>query len=96
MAAAEKMRESSVQVKGSSTTSTANPEVHKSNPAGDASVFDPLKMNLLSSMSACFKLVDHIHQAGDLDTVLSLSLEKQREVPFHLLQRGVVFAIETI
>lgn len=31
-------------------------------------------MNFMSSSSTCIKLVNHIHQAGDLDTFLSFSL----------------------
>ena len=57
---------------------------------------DLLKMNFLSSPSACAKLVDQIRQASDLGTFSSLSLEKQREAKFYLLQKGVVFAPEII
>ncbi|KAI5338222.1 hypothetical protein L3X38_017493 [Prunus dulcis] len=74
---------------GSSTTSTADPNVDKSSPAGDADVSDMLETNLLSSPSACFKLVY-------LETVSSLSLEKQRESIFDLLKKGVVLVAETI
>ncbi|CAL2277269.1 unnamed protein product [Prunus armeniaca] len=87
--AVKKVRESSVRAKGSSTISAADPKMDKSSPEGDACVSDLLKMNFLSSLSACFKLVDHIHKASDLDTFSSLSLEKQREATFHLLQKGV-------
>ncbi|CAL2278314.1 unnamed protein product [Prunus armeniaca] len=75
---------------------TANPEVDKFNPVGDAGVSDLLKTNFLSSQSTSVELVDQIHQVGDLCTFSSLSLEKQREATFHLFQKGVAFAIETI
>ncbi|CAL2257266.1 unnamed protein product [Prunus armeniaca] len=76
MVTAKETRESSPRAKGSSATSAADPKMDKSSLAGDAIVYDLLKTNFLSSPSTCFKLVDHIHQAGDLETVLSLSLEK--------------------
>ncbi|CAL9003191.1 unnamed protein product [Prunus brigantina] len=77
LAYAMKARESFAWAKSSSAT-------------GDASMSDLLKMNFLSSPSACAKLVDQIRQASDLGTFSSLSLEKQRETRFHLLQkRGV-------
>ncbi|CAL8175710.1 unnamed protein product [Prunus armeniaca] len=75
---------------------TANPEVDKFNPVGDAGMSDLLKTNFLSSQSTSVELVDQIHQVGDLCTFSSLSLEKQREATFHLFQKGVAFAIETI
>ncbi|CAL2225835.1 unnamed protein product [Prunus armeniaca] len=50
----------------------------------------------LSSPSACGKLADHIHQVGELSTFSRLSLEKQKETIIHLLQKNVVFAVETI
>ncbi|KAI5351589.1 hypothetical protein L3X38_004480 [Prunus dulcis] len=96
MLTAKKTRESSARVNGSSATSAADPKVDKSSRTRDASMYDLLKTKFLSSLSACFKLVDHIHQASDLDTSSSLSLEKQREATFHLLQKGEVFAAETI
>ncbi|CAL9011792.1 unnamed protein product [Prunus brigantina] len=76
MTAAKETRESSPWAKGSSATLATDPKVDKSSPTGDEIVSDLLKTNFLSSSSACFKLVDHIHQAGDLETVSSLSLEK--------------------
>ncbi|CAL9013897.1 unnamed protein product [Prunus brigantina] len=96
LAEARKARESSARTKGSSATSAADPRVDKSSPAGDASVSDMLKTQFLSSPSSCAELVDQIRQAGDLGTFSSLSLEKQREATLHLLQKGVVFAAETI
>lgn len=81
--------------KCSPITSVAEPNVDKSGPVGGASISDLLKMNFLSSPSACFKLVDHIHQVGNVDTFSSLSFEKQKETPFHLLKKVVFFA-ETI
>ena len=57
---------------------------------------DLLKTNFLSSPSGCVKLVDHIHQASDLGTFSSLSLEKQKEAPITLLQKGVVFVVDVI
>ncbi|CAL8169251.1 unnamed protein product [Prunus armeniaca] len=78
MVAVKKTRESSVQVKGSSITSVADPKVDKSSPAWDADVSDLLTINLLSSPFVCFKLVDHIHQAGDLETVSTLAAETIR------------------
>ena len=57
---------------------------------------DLLKTNFLSSPFACAEQVDQVRQAGDLGTFSSLSLEKQREATLHLLQKGVVFAAETI
>lgn len=47
--------------KGSSKMRAAGPKVDMSNSIGDACVSDMLKMNFLSSQSACVKLVDHIH-----------------------------------
>ncbi|CAL2226826.1 unnamed protein product [Prunus armeniaca] len=82
MAAAKKARESSAREKGSSATLAADSKVDKSSPAGDVGVSDILKTNFLSSLSACVKLVDHVYQAGDLNTFSSLSLEKQREATF--------------
>ena len=96
MAEAKRAKESFAQVKGFSTTSAADPKVDKSSPAGDVGVSDLLKTHFLSSPSACAGLVDQIRQAGDLGTFSSLSLEKQREATLHLLQKGAVFAAETI
>ncbi|CAL8154981.1 unnamed protein product [Prunus armeniaca] len=96
LAEAKKMRESSARAKGSSSATAVEPKVDKSNPAGDACVSDLLKTNFLSNPSSCAELVDHIRQAGDLGTFSSLSLEKQREASFHLIQKGLVFAAETI
>ncbi|CAL8115589.1 unnamed protein product [Prunus armeniaca] len=96
LAEARKARESSARTKGSSATSATDPKVDKSSPAGDAGVSDLLKTQFLSSPSSCAELVDQIRQAGDLGTFSSLSLEKQREATLHLLQKGVVFAAETI
>ncbi|XP_021829929.1 uncharacterized protein LOC110770152 [Prunus avium] len=96
LAEAKKAKESSARAKGSSATSAADPQVDKSSPAGDAGVSDLLKTHFLSSPSACAGLFDQIRQAGDLGTFSSLSLEKQREATLHLLQKGVVFAAETI
>ncbi|CAL8131699.1 unnamed protein product [Prunus armeniaca] len=96
LAEARKARESSARTKGSSVTSAADPKVDKSSPAGDAGVSDLLKTQFLSSPSFCAELVDQIRQAGDLGAFSSLSLEKQREATLHLLQKGVVFAAETI
>ena len=96
LAEAKKARESSARGKSSSATSAADPKVDKPSPTGDAGVSDLLKTHFLSSPSACAELVDQVRQAGDLGTFSSLSLEKQREATFHLLQKGVVFAAETI
>ncbi|CAL2259752.1 unnamed protein product [Prunus armeniaca] len=96
LAEAKKTRESSARAKGSYVMPTTNHKMGKFNPAGDAGVSDMLKMNFLSSPSTCAELVNHIRQAGDLDTFSSLYLEKQREGTFHLLQKGLVFAAETI
>ncbi|CAL9022510.1 unnamed protein product [Prunus brigantina] len=85
--------ESRAVKRGVDSTSQISLEV---SPAGDASVSDPLKTQFLSSPSSCLELVDQIRQAGDLGTFSSLSLEKQREATLHLLQKGVVFAAETI
>ncbi|CAL8168932.1 unnamed protein product [Prunus armeniaca] len=96
LAEARKARESSARTKGSSATSATDPKVDKSSPAGDAGVSDLLKTQFLSSPSSCAELVDQIRQAGDLGTFSSLSLEKQKEATLHLLQKGIVFAAETI
>ncbi|CAL9012002.1 unnamed protein product, partial [Prunus brigantina] len=96
LAEARKARESSARAKDSSATSAADPKVDKSSTAGDAGVSDLLKTHFLSSPSSCSELVDQIRQAGDLGTFSSLSLEKKREATLHLLQKGVVFATETI
>ncbi|CAL2270491.1 unnamed protein product [Prunus armeniaca] len=96
LAEAKKMRESSARAKGSSSETAVGPKVDKSSPAGDACVSDLLKTNFLSNPSSCAELVDHIRQAGDLGTFSSLSLEKRREATFHLIQKGLVFAAETI
>ncbi|CAL2239307.1 unnamed protein product [Prunus armeniaca] len=96
MATAKKMRESSAWAKGYSSASVVDPKANKSSPAGDACVSDMLKMNFLSNPSSCVELVDHIRQVDDLGTFSSLSLEKQREATFHLIQKGLVFAAETI
>ncbi|CAL2227741.1 unnamed protein product [Prunus armeniaca] len=85
-----------LEAKGSSATSGVDPKVDQSSSAGDAGVSDLLKMHFLSSPSSCAELVDQIRQAGDPGTFSSLSLEKQREATLHLLQKGVVFAAETI
>ncbi|CAL9000448.1 unnamed protein product [Prunus brigantina] len=53
--------------------------------AGDERISNLLKTNFLSSLSVCPKLVDHIHQANDLDTFLSLSLDKQEEAAMYHL-----------
>ncbi|VVA33509.1 PREDICTED: LOC110760952 partial [Prunus dulcis] len=95
MAAAKKVRESSTRANGSSKIRIAGPKINKSNSTGDACVSDMLKVNFLSSPSACVKLVDQIHQAH-LGTFSSLSLEKQNETDVHLLKKGVVFAVEAI
>ncbi|CAL2225946.1 unnamed protein product [Prunus armeniaca] len=71
MAVAKKARESSPQAKGSSATLVADSKVDKSSPAGDANVSILLNTNFLSSPFACFKLVDHIYQASNLDTFSS-------------------------
>lgn len=76
--------------------SAVDPKVDKSSPAGDVGVSDLLKMNFLSSPFAYVKLVNHIHRAGGLDTFSSLFLEKQRKTTVHLLQKGAIFATETI
>ncbi|CAL8175718.1 unnamed protein product [Prunus armeniaca] len=86
LAEAKKTRESSARAKGSSV-SAFDPKVNKSSLAGDACVSDLLETNFLSNPSSCAELVDHICQAGDLGTFLSLSLEKQREATFHLLKK---------
>ncbi|CAL2231464.1 unnamed protein product [Prunus armeniaca] len=96
MAAAKKTIESSPRAKGSSATSATDPKVDKSSLRGDAIVSDLLKMNFLSSPSACFNLVDHIHEAGDLETVSSFSLENSREATFHMFKKRVVLAVEPI
>ncbi|CAL2239112.1 unnamed protein product [Prunus armeniaca] len=96
LAEARKARESSARTKGPSATSAVDPKVDKSSPAGDAGVSSLLKTQFLSSPSSCAELVDQIRQAGDLGAFSSLSLEKQREATLHLLQKGVVFAAETI
>ncbi|CAL2278272.1 unnamed protein product [Prunus armeniaca] len=93
---AKKARESFAWAKGSSTTSAADLKVDKFTLAEDAGVSDVLKTNFLSSPSTCAELVHQIRQAGDLGTFPSLSLEKQKEATFHLLQKGIVFAAETI
>ncbi|KAI5327720.1 hypothetical protein L3X38_027116 [Prunus dulcis] len=74
MVAAKETRESSPRAKSSSAMSAADPKVDKSSPVGDAIVSDLLKTNFLSSSFACFELVDHIHQVGDLEIVSSLLL----------------------
>ncbi|CAL9000264.1 unnamed protein product [Prunus brigantina] len=76
MAATKKARESSARLKGSSEIQITNPKANKSNPTGDTGVSDLLKTNFLSSPYAYVKLVDHIHQASNLGTFSSLSLEK--------------------
>ncbi|CAL2271150.1 unnamed protein product [Prunus armeniaca] len=97
LAEATKARESFARTKGSSATSVADPlEVRLAEATGDAGVSDLLKTQFLSSPSSCAELVDQIYQAGDLGAFSSLSLEKQREATLHLLQKGVVFAAETI
>ncbi|CAL2265355.1 unnamed protein product [Prunus armeniaca] len=87
MAAAKKAKKSSARVKGSSEIRITNPKADKSNPTGDTGVSDLLKTYFLSSPSAYVKLVDHIHQAGNLGTFSSLSLEKQKETVVHLLKK---------
>ncbi|KAI5313990.1 hypothetical protein L3X38_043166 [Prunus dulcis] len=87
---AKKVRESSTRAKGYSEMRTICLKNDKSNFAREACVFDMLKTNFLSSPSACVKLVDHIHHAGDLGTLSSLSLEKQKKEAAKLLQKGVV------
>ncbi|CAL2276520.1 unnamed protein product [Prunus armeniaca] len=96
LAEAKRMRESYAQAKCSSPALAVDPKANKSSPAGDACVSDMLKTNFLSNLSSCAELVDHIRQAGDLGTFSSLSLEKQREATFHLIKKGLVFAVETI
>ncbi|CAL8163990.1 unnamed protein product [Prunus armeniaca] len=96
LAKAKRMRESSARAKGSSPASAVDPKANKSSLAGDACVSDLLKTNFLSNPSSCAELVYHIRQAGDLGTFSSLSLEKQRETTFHLIQKGLVFTTETI
>ncbi|CAL8174810.1 unnamed protein product [Prunus armeniaca] len=86
MEGSKKARESSNRVKGSSEMRTASPKVDKSNSAGDACVCDMLKMNFLSCLSACVKLVDHIHQASDLGMFSTLSLEKKKKAAITLLK----------
>lgn len=68
MTTAKKARESSALVKGSFATPATDLKVDKSSHAGDEGMSDLLKTNFLSSRSACVKLVDHIHQVGNLDT----------------------------
>ncbi|CAL2270960.1 unnamed protein product [Prunus armeniaca] len=68
MVMAKKVRKSSTRVKGSSGISAADPKMDKSSPTGDADVSNLLKMNFMSSLSTCFMLVDHIHQALDTFT----------------------------
>ncbi|CAL8130888.1 unnamed protein product [Prunus armeniaca] len=76
--------------------STADSKVDKSSLGGDAGVSNLLKMNFLSSASIGAELVDQIRQADEISTFSSLSLEKQKEATFHLLKRGVAFAVKTI
>ncbi|CAL2256023.1 unnamed protein product [Prunus armeniaca] len=71
---AKKARASFALAKGSHAVLAANLEVGKFNPVGDASISDLLKMNFLSSMSTCSQLVNHIRQAGDLDTLFGARL----------------------
>ncbi|CAL2265692.1 unnamed protein product [Prunus armeniaca] len=94
MAVNKKTRESSARANGSSTTFAADLKVDKSSFAQNAGVAveDELPVNPVYLL----QLVDYIYQASDLDTFFSLSLEKEREATFHLLQKGVVVAAETI
>lgn len=78
MEAFKKARESFSRANGSSATPSADPKVDKSSPTGDACVSDLFKINSISRSPTCVKLVDHIQQAGDLDTFSSLSLEKKK------------------
>ncbi|PQM37400.1 uncharacterized protein Pyn_02723 [Prunus yedoensis var. nudiflora] len=57
---------------------------------------DLLKTNFLASSSACAELVNHLWQAGDLGTFPSLSPEEQKNEALGLLQKGLIFAAETI
>ncbi|CAL2277929.1 unnamed protein product [Prunus armeniaca] len=50
-------------------------KVDKFRSAGDVRMSNLLKTNFLSSSSTCAKLVDHLHQASNLSTFSSLSLE---------------------
>ena len=85
LAESKRMRESSGRAKGSSATSAVGSKVDRPNPTGGACVSNLLKTNFLSSSSPCAELVNHVHQAGELGTLSSLSLEKQREATLHLL-----------
>ncbi|KAI5313637.1 hypothetical protein L3X38_042813 [Prunus dulcis] len=96
MVVAKKARESSAQVKGSTSAQTDGLKVDKLRSAGDVSVSNLLKTNFLSSLFACPKLVDHLRQARNLGTFSSLSLEKQNDAVTDLLQKGVSSAAEAI
>ncbi|CAL2257686.1 unnamed protein product [Prunus armeniaca] len=74
MEAAKKTRESSPRANGSSATSVADPKVDKSSPAGDASMSDMLKKNLLSNPSSC---VDELEKKN-AELASQLSTEQAR------------------
>lgn len=69
---------------------TASSEVYNGH-SEDVSMFDMFETNFLSISFACAKLVDHVNQASDLGTFSSISMEKQKKVVMHLLQKEVVF-----
>ncbi|CAL9028653.1 unnamed protein product, partial [Prunus brigantina] len=85
-------RESFARAKSHSVERTTSPGVGDSS-VGDEHLSDLLKMNFLSSPSACAKLVDHIHQASALDTFSSLSRDKQEEAAMYHLQNEIVFDV---
>lgn len=88
MVVARKARELSAQAKSSTSAQAEGPKVGKPCSAtGDVCVSDALKMNFLSSPSACAKLIDLLHQASDLSTFSNLSLEKQKHKVIALLQK---------
>lgn len=64
-ATVKRARESFSRTKSPLITQTAGSGVGDSS-AGDERMSDLLKTNFLSSLSACTKLVDHVHQASDL------------------------------
>ncbi|CAL8162509.1 unnamed protein product [Prunus armeniaca] len=64
-AAVKRARESFSRTKSPLVTQTASLRVGDSS-VGDKSMSDLLKTNFMSSLSACTKLVDHVHQASDL------------------------------
>lgn len=88
--AANRAKELLARAKSHSAVRTIGQRVSDSSVGGEY-VSDLLKIDFLSSPSVCAKLVDQVYQVGDLNTVSSFSLDKQKETTMCHLQNRMIF-----